>query len=77
MDKNRKIFRLGNNEPVETPPQLRMKSYDYKDLIKEAYEISTKNSNDFVIKIWSFPLFAFSLFPVILSSRKLYFLVLK
>ena len=49
MDKNRKIFRLGNNEPVETPPQLRMKSYDYKDLIKEAYEISTKNSNDFVI----------------------------
>ena len=51
----KKIFRFGNNEtvyqqePVETPPQLRMKSYDYKDLIKEAYEISTKNSNDFVI----------------------------
>ena len=55
MDKIRKFFRFGNNEtvyqqePVETPPQLRMKSYDYKDLIKEAYEISTKNSNDFVI----------------------------
>lgn len=51
----KKIFRFGNNEtvyqqePVETPPQLTMKSYDYKDLIKEAYEISTKNSNDFVI----------------------------
>ena len=51
----KKIFRFGNNEtvyqqePVETPPQLRMKSYDYKDLIKEAYEISKKNSNDFVI----------------------------
>ena len=51
----KKIFRFGNNEtvyqqePVETPPKLTMKSYDYKDLIKEAYEISTKNSNDFVI----------------------------
>ena len=55
MDKIRKFFRFGNNEtvyqqePVETPPQLRMKSYDYKDLIKEAYEISKQNSNDFVI----------------------------
>ena len=55
MDKICKFFGFGNNEtvyqqePVETPPQLKMKSYDYKDLIKEAYEISTKNSNDFVI----------------------------
>ena len=49
MDKICKFFGFGNNKTVETPPQLRMKSYDYKDLIKEAYEISTKNSNDFVI----------------------------
>ena len=55
MDKIRKFFRFGNNEtvyqqePVETPPKLTMKSYDYKDLIKEAYEISKQNSNDFVI----------------------------
>lgn len=43
--KNEKVY---EQEPVETPSQLTMKSYDYKDLIKEAYEIS-KNSNDFMI----------------------------
>ena len=36
MDKICKFFGFGNNKTVETPPQLRMKSYDYKDLIKEA-----------------------------------------
>ena len=49
MDKNRKIFRLGNNEPVETPPQLRMIKGMWRDICYvDNDEIATKSLRKFL-----------------------------